>query len=102
MAFWFTGGGIWLAHHAARWAAAQAGLLPRDILGFLAHADERLLLRHAGGGYQFLHRTLQDHLASGDPEAGSLYTIENRSLHSRSCALCRVQPAAATTSVLAQ
>jgi transcriptional regulator with XRE-family HTH domain len=69
LTFWFTGGGVWLAHHAARWAASKAGLLPRDILGFLAHADERLLLRRAGGGYQFLHRTLQEHIANRDADA---------------------------------
>jgi transcriptional regulator with XRE-family HTH domain len=68
LTFWFTGGGVWLAHHAARWAAAKAGLLPRDLFGFLAHADERLLLRRAGGGYQFLHRALQEHIANQDPD----------------------------------
>jgi transcriptional regulator with XRE-family HTH domain len=67
LTFWFTGGGVWLAHHAARWAASKAGLLPRDLLGFLAHADERLLLRRAGGGYQFLHRTLQEYIVNQDP-----------------------------------
>jgi hypothetical protein len=69
LTFWFTGGGVWLAHHAARWTASKAGLLPRDLLGFLSHADERLLLRRAGGGYQFLHRTLQEHIANQDPDA---------------------------------
>jgi hypothetical protein len=70
LTFWFTGGGVWLAHHVARWAASKAGLLPRDLFGFLAHADERLLLRRAGGGYQFLHRALQEHIANQNPAGG--------------------------------
>jgi hypothetical protein len=69
LTFWMTGGGVWLAHHVARWIAARAGLLPYDLLGFLAHADERLLLRRAGGGYQFLHLALQQHIADRDPDA---------------------------------
>jgi transcriptional regulator with XRE-family HTH domain len=69
LTFWLTGGGVWLAHHVTRWIAARAGLLPYDLLGFLAHADERLLLRRAGGGYQFLHLALQRYIALRDPDA---------------------------------
>jgi hypothetical protein len=76
LTFWFTGGGVWLAHHAARWTASKAGMLPRDLFGFLAHADERLLLRRAGGGYQFLHRALQEYIANQNP--GGLFTTRGR------------------------
>jgi hypothetical protein len=68
LTFWFTGGSDWIGHHTARWVAWQAGLLPRDLLGFLTHADERMLLRRTGGGYQFPHRTLQEHVAGRDPD----------------------------------
>jgi transcriptional regulator with XRE-family HTH domain len=64
LTFWFTGGGVWLAHHVERFVAWRAGLLPWDLLGFLAQAEERRLLRRAGGGYQFLHLTLQEHIAN--------------------------------------
>jgi transcriptional regulator with XRE-family HTH domain len=63
LTFWFTGGGVWLAHHTARFVAWRAGLLPWDLLGFLAHAEERRLLHRGGGGYRFLHLTLQEHIA---------------------------------------
>jgi transcriptional regulator with XRE-family HTH domain/GTPase SAR1 family protein len=73
LTFWFTGGGVWLAHHVSRAVAAHAGLLPRDLLGFLLHAEDRRLLRRVGSGYQFLHRELQDHIATrpidSDPAA---------------------------------
>jgi transcriptional regulator with XRE-family HTH domain len=76
LTFWFTGGGIWLAHHVSRAVAAHVGLLPRDLLGFLLHAEDRRLLRRAGGGYQFLHRELQDHIATrpidADPDPADL------------------------------
>jgi protein-S-isoprenylcysteine O-methyltransferase Ste14 len=68
LTFWFTGGAGWLAHHAARWTAWRGGLLPRDLIGFLAHAEERQLLHRAGGGYQFRHLTLQRHIADLDPD----------------------------------
>ena len=67
LTFWFTGGGVWLAHHMARLTAWKAGFLPHDLLGFLAHAEERQLLRRAGGGYQFLHLALQQHIATENP-----------------------------------
>jgi len=58
---------IRLGHRTARWAARQAGLLPGNLLRFLAHADGHMLLRRTGGGYQFLHHTLQEHIAMQDP-----------------------------------
>ncbi|MFI6504753.1 BTAD domain-containing putative transcriptional regulator [Nonomuraea typhae] len=67
LTFWFTGGGTWLSHHVTRWTAWHAGLLPRNLIGFLAHADERALLHRQGGGYQFPHGTLQAHIARRDP-----------------------------------
>lgn len=69
LTFWFTGGGVWLAHHVARRTAQYAGILPPDLIGFLAHADERMLLHRHGGGYRFRHPELQRHLADGVPDA---------------------------------
>jgi transcriptional regulator with XRE-family HTH domain len=81
LTFWLTGGGAWLAHHVARWVAARAGLLPYDLLGFLAYADERLLLHRAGGGYQFLHLALQQHIANRDPDTA--FPSQSRGVPSR-------------------
>jgi DNA-binding SARP family transcriptional activator/GTPase SAR1 family protein len=75
LTFWFTGGGVWLGHHVARWAAWSAGLLPWDLLDFLAHCEERALLRRDGGGYQFFHLTLRDHFARHDPGQPPGYPI---------------------------
>lgn len=65
---WYTGGGVWLGHHVTRWTTWAAGLLPRDLLGFLAYADERMLLLRLGGGYQFRHGAIQKYLAARDPQ----------------------------------
>jgi hypothetical protein len=61
-------GRSWLRNRAAFFGLTAAGLLPRAVSRFLWHADERILMRQAGGGYVFLHRTLQEHLADQDPE----------------------------------
>lgn len=58
----------WIDHLAARFIAAWADFLPRDLLTFLNHSDERIMLRRSGGYYLFLHRTLRDHLAACDPQ----------------------------------
>ncbi|CAL9464025.1 hypothetical protein SUDANB95_02682 [Actinosynnema sp. ALI-1.44] len=63
LTFWFTGGGVWLAHHVTRLIARHARLLPRDLPGFLEHADERMLLHRHGGGYGFRHPEIQRHVA---------------------------------------
>jgi hypothetical protein len=58
----------WIDHRVARLVAAWADLLPRDLVAFLDHSDDRVLLRRSGGYYLFLHRTLRDHLATCDPQ----------------------------------
>jgi DNA-binding SARP family transcriptional activator len=68
LTFWFTGGADWLNHHVARWVAWWARLLPRDLLRFLGHADEQMLLRRSGGGYLFPHHTIQEYLAGQNPD----------------------------------
>lgn len=56
----------WLMHRIASVWALAFGLLPRRLGAFLAHADERIVMRRAAGGYEFLHLTLRDHLAIVD------------------------------------
>ncbi|GAA3450538.1 NACHT domain-containing protein [Dactylosporangium matsuzakiense] len=55
----------WLANRLAGFWAVVFGLLPRRLSRFLRHADERIIMRPAGTSYQFLHLTLQEHLAHG-------------------------------------
>ncbi|MEV6304830.1 Clp protease N-terminal domain-containing protein [Actinoplanes sp. NPDC051861] len=52
----------WWSHRTARIAAVGLGLVPRRLGAFLRHTDERILMRPAAGGYQFLHLSLRDHL----------------------------------------
>lgn len=54
-------------HHVARSIATWNGFLPRDLVNFLNHCEERILLHRSGGHYSFLHRSLCDHLAACDP-----------------------------------
>ncbi|MEJ2858371.1 MULTISPECIES: NACHT domain-containing protein [unclassified Saccharothrix] len=66
-----VGLGDWLRHRAVLRLLARRGYLPRDLLGFLDHADSHILLRCTGRGYAFVHRTVLDHFAgkgSGAPE----------------------------------
>ena len=54
----------WTRFTVARVVLAAAGHLPLRLLGFLADARERELLRQAGGRYQFRHIRLQERLVS--------------------------------------
>jgi hypothetical protein len=54
----------WVSHRLAGFWAIAFGLLPRRLGAFLEHVDERIIMRRTSGGYQFLHLTLQDYLAS--------------------------------------
>jgi hypothetical protein len=65
---------IWLDHCLSRLVVAYLKLLPIRIKGFLAHADERILLRRVGVHYRFLHLTLRDHL-SGIHAAAESQTV---------------------------
>jgi hypothetical protein len=60
-------GRAWLRSRAAFFGLQHSGLVPRQAFAFLIYADERILMRRVGGGFVFLHRTLQDYLADRDP-----------------------------------
>jgi len=62
------GGSAFLRHWTLRWLLARDGLLPWDCLPFLDHMTRLHLLRRRGGGYEFIHRLLQEHLR--DERAG--------------------------------
>jgi hypothetical protein len=62
-------GRAWLRSRAAKFGLTAAGLLPSNLVEFLVHADERVLLRQAGGGFQFVHRTMQEYVAEQDPDS---------------------------------
>ena len=47
--------------------------LPWRYAPFLPASADQILLRHVGGGYQFIHRTLQEYLAGLDAEAIAAY-----------------------------
>ena len=65
----FLGGGAAvIQHYALRLALWRAGKLPRDYIGFLDYAAQRLLLRKVGGGYIFVHRTLLEYFADRELE----------------------------------
>ena len=61
-------GRAWLRRRAALFGVRNSGLLPRDLRRMLSEAESRTLMRKAGGGYMFLHRTYQDYLCLKDPE----------------------------------
>ncbi|MFI9817519.1 NACHT domain-containing protein [Saccharothrix variisporea] len=61
------GVGDWLRHRAVLRLLARRGYLPRDLLGFLDHADSHILLRCTGPGYAFVHRMVLDHFAGKGP-----------------------------------
>ncbi|SCL28806.1 WD40 repeat [Micromonospora pallida] len=54
----------WARFVIARLVLAARGRLPLRLMGFLADARSRQLLRQSGAGYQFRHVRLQDRLAS--------------------------------------
>ncbi|MEU8265481.1 hypothetical protein AB0C02_33420 [Micromonospora sp. NPDC048999] len=54
----------WVRFVIARLVLAVRGRLPLRLMGFLADARSRQLLRQSGSGYQFRHVRLQDRLAS--------------------------------------
>ncbi len=58
------GGTVVLRHVAVRFLLSQDGSLPWGLVPFLDDAADRLLLRKVGGGYVFVHRRLQDYIAS--------------------------------------
>jgi hypothetical protein len=69
LGFWFIGGYVALKHVSLRLALALQRRLPLRLIGFLDPATRLILLRRAGGGWVFIHRRLQEHLAAGAPDA---------------------------------
>ena len=59
------GGGMpVLQHYTLRFWLHHYGYLPLKLVPFLDLAAERLILQKVGGGYRFVHRFLQDYLAT--------------------------------------
>jgi hypothetical protein len=58
------GGLAFIEHWSLRLILAVRGYTPWNLVRFLNHASDLILLRHAGGGYIFLHRLLLDHFAA--------------------------------------
>lgn len=81
----------WTRFLIARFLLAVRGHLPWRLMGFLADARDRGLLRQSGGSYQFRHIRLQEQLARNAP-ASTANTVGRRPAHPATEA-----PAAATT-----
>ena len=64
MAFtlWFTTKPV-IEHFSLRVVLCLNGYLPWNYARFLDYATDRLFLQRVGGGYRFVHRFLQEHLA---------------------------------------
>ena len=62
--FFITGGYEALLHYSLRIALALQGRLPLDLVRFLDHAAQLIILTPVGGGWVFIHRLLQEHLAA--------------------------------------
>ena len=61
------GGTHFLNHFVLRCLLGKYGYLPaRQLVPFLDEMAARILLRKVGGGYIFIHRTLQEYLAKGE------------------------------------
>jgi hypothetical protein len=69
-------GGITLwRHYVLRWRLTRQGVLPgglsdRQLIAYLDDMKDHLLLRRVGGGWVFIHRTLQEYFAAQHPQAG--------------------------------
>ena len=69
-------GGITLwRHFVLRWRLTRQGVLPgglsdRQLIAYLDDMKDHLLLRRVGGGWVFIHRTLQEYFAAQHPNAG--------------------------------
>jgi tetrahydromethanopterin S-methyltransferase subunit G len=57
------GGYTCLQHVVLRFILYREGVMPKDYVGFLNYATERIFLRRVGAGYVFVHRLLLEHLA---------------------------------------
>jgi hypothetical protein len=63
------GGYFLLDHFVTRWLLTRKKLIPKNLVGMLDTAAERVFLRKVGGGYIFVHRTMLEYFASHFCEA---------------------------------
>lgn len=63
-------GALIIQHYTLRFWLHYYGYLPIKLVSFLDHAADRLILQKVGGGYRFVHRLLQEYLASLYTEEG--------------------------------
>jgi hypothetical protein len=67
LGFLFFGGAAALWHSALRLGLWLEGRLPLRLAAFLDHGVRLILLQRVGGGWVFIHRLLQEHLAATAP-----------------------------------
>lgn len=61
---WFIYGGLAVQqHYLLRFMLAQERVLPLKLQEFLDFADSLILMRRIGGGYTFIHKSLQEYFA---------------------------------------
>ncbi|MEV4110597.1 NACHT domain-containing protein [Nonomuraea sp. NPDC049695] len=58
-----VGGNSYLRHRLLVRRLRGDRLIPSDMVAFLDHATDHLILNRVGGGYQFAHRIIRDHFA---------------------------------------
>jgi hypothetical protein len=62
------GGKAVIQHYLLRLLLWRSGRFPRNITRFLDWAAQRVLVQRVGGGWQFVHRTLQERFAERHAE----------------------------------
>jgi energy-coupling factor transporter ATP-binding protein EcfA2 len=65
---------LFIDHYLSRLIASSLKLIPFRVNSFLAHVDERILMRRVGPQYRFLHLTLRRHL-SGSQVLTEMQTV---------------------------
>lgn len=63
---WSDSGEPVLKHFSLRLVLTAYGYTPWNLAQVLNYSTHRLILQRVGGGYRFIHRLLQDHLAKQD------------------------------------
>lgn len=72
------GGASYFRHRLLVVLLRRDGVIPADLIRFLDYADDRILLRRAGGGYLFIHRLLQDHFRNRGHRTESLHAADTQ------------------------
>lgn len=61
---WFVYGGLAVQqHYLLRFMLEQESVLPRELQDFLDFASSLILMRRIGGGYTFVHKSLQEYFS---------------------------------------